>query len=328
MKEHFYHCLSAFNFVFSITCFILFSNTGNAQAPPFVPYQAIARDANGSAVANQTIGLRFSIHDQTLTGPVVWQEMQIVTSNALGVVNTNIGQVLDLSGVNWGNGSKFLQVEMDITGGTNYVDMGTQQMMSVPYALFAGQAASVGSSSNIQIGQTYQGGTVFYIDHTGEHGLIISDTTISGFFQYPSTNMRFVDIPLSPGSHRAFNTSDCIFHGKINTKFIGESFTANIDLFDHILTITHNGYNDWFIPSKLELYLAYSVLGDDIFDSNEIQYLHSSTFFSVFDGDVNRPLVSSLGNGSNPLSGMDYWGVGFSQNWPDGGFYVKPVREF
>ena len=124
--------------VLLVALLVLYGLTNSAQPPALIPYQAIARDAAGNAVLNQNIGLRFSIHDQTITGNVVWQEVQTVLSNALGVVVTSLGSVSDLSTVNWAQGDKFLQVEMDIAGGTNYSDMGTQQMMSVPYALYAG----------------------------------------------------------------------------------------------------------------------------------------------------------------------------------------------
>ena len=46
----------------------------NAQPPALIPYQAIARDAAGNAVLNQNIGLCFSIHDQSISGNVVWQK--------------------------------------------------------------------------------------------------------------------------------------------------------------------------------------------------------------------------------------------------------------
>ncbi len=120
-----------------------------AQPPALIPYQAIARDASGNALLNQNIGLRFSIHDQTITGNVVWQEAQTVLSGPLGVIVTSLGLVSDLSSVNWANGYKFLQVEMDVTGGTNYTDIGTQQMMSVPYALFAAQSESSNTSNTV-----------------------------------------------------------------------------------------------------------------------------------------------------------------------------------
>ncbi len=119
-----------------------------AQPPQLIPYQAIARDNAGNPVLNQNIGLRFSIHDQTISGTVVWQESQTVVSNNLGIIITALGGTTQLASVDWGSGGKFLQVEMDISGGSNYLDMGTQQMMSVPYALYAETAGSAGNSGN------------------------------------------------------------------------------------------------------------------------------------------------------------------------------------
>src|SRR6185295_18828259 len=102
-------------------------------------------------IANQTISLRFSIHDGTADGTVVYSETQNATTNALGLFTVNIGQGTIVSGtfseINWGSGSKFTQVELDVAGGTSFIDMGTQQLLSVPYALFA---ATIGTLTNNQ----------------------------------------------------------------------------------------------------------------------------------------------------------------------------------
>ena len=102
----------------------------------------MARDNAGNLIANQNISVRFSIYDATAGGTVVYKETQSVTTNALGLFTANIGQGTVVTGtfstINWGGGSKFTQVEMDAAGGTTYVDMGTQQMLSVPYALYSG----------------------------------------------------------------------------------------------------------------------------------------------------------------------------------------------
>jgi microcystin-dependent protein len=131
-----------------IVCFAV--NTSNAQAPQAIPYQAAARNSNGVIITNKTIGLRFSVRDSTATGPVVYRETQSATTNMLGMFLLNIGQGIVLSGsfsgINWGSGPKFMQVEMDTTAtGNNYVDMGTQQMLSVPYALSSGNGVPIGT---------------------------------------------------------------------------------------------------------------------------------------------------------------------------------------
>ncbi|MDU9792276.1 hypothetical protein, partial [Helicobacter pylori] len=54
-------------------------------------------------------------------------------------------------GINWGSGSKFTQVELDPAGGFSYMDMGTTQMLSVPYALYAAQSGSAISETDPQV---------------------------------------------------------------------------------------------------------------------------------------------------------------------------------
>ena len=116
-------------------------NTCKAQAPQGIPYQAIARNASGVAISNTAVKVRFSIRDSIATGPVRYQETHSPTTSALGLfsVNVGMGTVVSgtFSGINWGKNAKFLQVELDPAGGTSYTNLGTTQMMSVPYALQA-----------------------------------------------------------------------------------------------------------------------------------------------------------------------------------------------
>lgn len=112
-----------------------------AQAPQKLNYQAVARDNSGGILQNQNIGTRFTIHDGSATGNIVYQETQNATTNQFGIFTVVIGGGTlvqgNFSGINWGSGAKFLQVEFDASGGTNYSDMGTTQLVSVPYALYA-----------------------------------------------------------------------------------------------------------------------------------------------------------------------------------------------
>lgn len=112
-----------------------------AQVPLKINYQAAVRDASGNILANTTIGLRLSIHDGSATGTVVYSETHTVASNSQGMVNVVFGSGTPVtgtfSGVNWAVGSKFLQVEIDPAGGSSYSDIGTTELVSVPYALQA-----------------------------------------------------------------------------------------------------------------------------------------------------------------------------------------------
>jgi len=112
-----------------------------AQVPQGISYQAVAM--NGSMpVVSSNVGLRLSILNQTATGTAVYVETQTKTTNAQGLFNLVVGQGTvtsgSFAGINWGNGAKFLKVEMDNAGGTNYALVGTTQLLSVPYAMVAG----------------------------------------------------------------------------------------------------------------------------------------------------------------------------------------------
>ena len=124
-----------------------------AQTPEGMNYQAVVRDASGLPIANQTIGVRATILAQPST-TVVFQETHTVSTNQFGLINLvigggSIGQG-SLSSINWGTGTYWLQTETDVLGGTNYTLLGSQQLMTVPYAFYAetsgdgGQAGPTG----------------------------------------------------------------------------------------------------------------------------------------------------------------------------------------
>lgn len=131
-----------------IVSFLSFS-----QVPQGISYQAIALNSSGNPVASSNIRVKLSILDQTANGTVLYSETQQKTTTAQGLFNLIIGQGTVVSGtfntINWGTNSKFLKVEMDVTGGTNYANVGTTQLLSVPYALMAGGIS--GSSANESI---------------------------------------------------------------------------------------------------------------------------------------------------------------------------------
>jgi uncharacterized protein (TIGR02145 family) len=118
------------------TLALLFSALLSAQAPALIPYQAIARNAAGEPLASSTLNARFTIHDGTATGTNVWQELQTVYTSELGLFTVQLGSSVPFTSVNWDNGAKFMQVELDL--GSGFIDLGTQQLLSVPYALHAG----------------------------------------------------------------------------------------------------------------------------------------------------------------------------------------------
>jgi uncharacterized protein (TIGR02145 family) len=140
--------------------FTLFSVLLNAQVPALIPYQAVARDAAGHALNNATINARFTIHDGAATGAGVWQEIQTVTTTSLGLFTVQLGSIVPFTGVNWANGNKFMQVEIDL--GQGFVDIGAQQLLSVPYALFSSSAQHAENSGNGFSHVSLSGDTLYF----------------------------------------------------------------------------------------------------------------------------------------------------------------------
>ncbi len=115
--------------------------TSYAQAPQAFKYQAIARDASGNTLADQAIVIKVNILQGSQDGPVVFSETHQIQTNSFGLINMGIGKgeirAGNFSTINWGGNSHYVQIEMDPTGGTNYKFMGTAELLSVPYALYA-----------------------------------------------------------------------------------------------------------------------------------------------------------------------------------------------
>ena len=126
-----------------LLAFAISAATMVAQSPQQMNYQAVVRDAQGAVVSNATpVSIRFTIHDLTTSGTVVFMETQATTTNQFGLVTLQIGANGNLGGVSWGSGAKYLQVEVEINNSGTYTDMGTSQLISVPYALYAANSAA------------------------------------------------------------------------------------------------------------------------------------------------------------------------------------------
>ncbi len=137
---------------FLLFCFVVIStNLIEAQSPPRLNYQAIARNPAGEALNAQAISLRFTVHDLTSGGPELYKEtFSNVLTNQFGLFTIKIGGGTPVIGnfttINWGSGDKYLQVELDINNGNNYADMGSSQLLSVPYALYAANGGGGGTT--------------------------------------------------------------------------------------------------------------------------------------------------------------------------------------
>jgi hypothetical protein len=122
-------------------CFLLIGLCLLAQTPQAFKYQAVARNSTGSLIQNQGVAFRISILQGGPSGTLLYQESHAPTTNAFGLANLEIGKGTVLSGtfstIDWSAGQVFMKVELDPSGGTTYQDMGTAELLSVPYSLFS-----------------------------------------------------------------------------------------------------------------------------------------------------------------------------------------------
>lgn len=127
-----------------------------AQAPQKMSYQSVIRKADGTLAASTLVSIKTSILLGSATGTASYVETQTTTTNTNGLATIEIGGGTPASGtfanINWGAGSHFIKTEIDPTGGSNFTISGTSQLLSVPYALYAGSAQSQGKTSIVLTG--------------------------------------------------------------------------------------------------------------------------------------------------------------------------------
>lgn len=119
----------------------LFSLVSLSQVPESLNYQAIVRNSEGELVKNQNLSARVSIVDDQTGTNVIYQETLQTSTNEYGSLNIKIGAGTESIGafndIDWASSERFIQVEIDL--GEGYINLGSVQLVSVPYALYAKQ---------------------------------------------------------------------------------------------------------------------------------------------------------------------------------------------
>jgi hypothetical protein len=124
-----------------------------AQAPQGFNYQATVRNSAGALIVNQNVYFKFNVMLNSATSVPVYSETHYVPTDDLGQVNLVVGTGTPttgtFAGINWAIGSYYLGIELNT--GSGYVAMGTTQLLSVPYALYANSAGSTQSQGKTSI---------------------------------------------------------------------------------------------------------------------------------------------------------------------------------
>jgi hypothetical protein len=123
---------------------------GMGQIPRMFNYQGIARLADGSPMSNQNLHIKIAILPELNATESVFEEKHQVTTNAYGLYTLSIGGGQAIKGsmnqVAWEKGNQFVRVSIDLKGDGQFQELGTTQLLSVPYALYAEKAGNAGGS--------------------------------------------------------------------------------------------------------------------------------------------------------------------------------------
>ncbi len=285
-----------------------------AQAPQGFNYQATVRNSAGNLIVNQNVYFKFNIMLNSQTSVPIFTETHYVPTDDLGQVNLVIGQGTATTGsfstINWANGNYYLGIE--INTGSGYVAMGTTQLLSVPYALYANSAGN--SNFNFPNG-TNIGDTLNWI-WNGSSWIATPSVSTS---QLPVVNTVLATniFTLSPSSGGTI-TSDGGF--SITTKGVCWSVNPNPTIANNI-TNEGNGASNFtsvlsnLLPSTTYYYRAYAT--NSIGTGYGITYTFTTLSNPYPLGTVLcNSQVTAVVDVVNPITGKNWMdrNLGASQN--------------
>lgn len=142
--NHFFYPVRL-NSLLMFALLLLLAWTVGAQAPEGITYKGVAYN-NGSLVAGQDVTLKCSIREASASGTVIYTESHTVMTNLNGVYSIVIGAVdpVAFAAISWWPLQKFLQIELDPSGGNVFTQNTVTPMTSVPYALFSKTTSTAG----------------------------------------------------------------------------------------------------------------------------------------------------------------------------------------
>ena len=293
----------------------------NAQTPPNAfNYSAVARNAAGQPIATTTIGIQITILKTSPTGASQYSENHFINTDAFGLFNLVIGAGAVQSGsmatIDWSNDNYYLKVGMDAAGGTNFLIMGTTQLLSVPYAMYAKSAGSLsgggsGGGFTHYIGEEFGGGVVFHLwkDALGvEHGLIIDKTDLSTAQVWSNIDSTLIG-PSAQSSWDGLSNSNAI---------VGQAgHTSSASAL--CLNSTNGAQSDWYLPSVQELNMLwnnYYTVARSLTQISGATQLQPAFYWSSTEIDYAYAWYFYFNNGN-----ADYY-------YKDEANYVRAVRAF
>ncbi len=335
-----------------------------AQAPQGFTYQGVATDNNGFELQNQTISIQASILSSSATGTTVWQETHTTSTDTFGLFNVVIGEGISTNGgssttfqeIDWGAASHFMKVEIDVNGGSNYVHVGTSQMMSVPYALYAENVHNLNMDSILgavydSINTSFSSGAMS-VSTFGDTLTLNGQSIIIAGISYQNTPSSIfgtvTDINLNTYQTVTIGNQEWMTEDLRVTNFSnGNSITLQTSNSQCAIAsyrdpgngvIYYNGIaavdtrnicpTGWRVPSKSDYEVLLDVFGD--YDASQYSWIESgaalkSTDQNSWDNPLNSTNASHLNmypTGMMYCSSNTVYSQDYAENWtisPNGG---------
>ena len=146
-----------------------------AQVPKKINFQAVLRNNDGEILSNKQVSVKIGILSGNPNGSSIYSENHVKSTDIMGLLSLKIGEGTPLTGlfsqINWGNAPHFIKLEADFNGGNNYQDIGTQELMSVPYAFYSDNGLP--QAGNTLGNMLYWNGTKWENISSGQNGQML-----------------------------------------------------------------------------------------------------------------------------------------------------------
>ncbi|MEI6555652.1 MAG: hypothetical protein WCL70_08700 [Paludibacter sp.] len=244
-----------------------------AQSPQKMSYQAVIR--NGSTlVVNQAVGIKISILQGSVSGTVIYTETQTPTTNGNGLVSLEIGSGEGFGTVNWANGPYFIKTETDPTGGITYTVTNTNQLLSIPYALYATNAESALSATTAAACTGNAATATTATTAAACTGNAATATTAAACTGNAATATTATSAAACTG-----NAATATKASTVGNHFLGEEYLGGIIFFLYINNTPTTNTEHGLIVSKTE--------GNAVLTSGTGTLVNAN---STSDGSINTPL--------------------------------------
>jgi len=245
----------------------LFGQISPDKIPNGIAIQSVARDASGNAASNRNIFLKVELRQGTSTGESVLVETHSVTSNDEGIFNFYIGQGARVSGatsiilLDWKGKIYFLNIKMAIepslpTPGwvleREYVDLGTSQIWSVPYAFSAYRAVVADSATAIAgILPGSQGGTG--VSNIGKTITLGRNFELQGFgnLKFNTTGPTTLTLPLKGTLVTSESLDTLVNKFLLSPTFLGSPQTPTPDIKSNDSSVASTQFVQSVIKSEI-----------------------------------------------------------------------------